>query len=116
MDEQDLIGKLLIVGVTFIDCDGEMLDQFQTYGRIASVDVTHGIAIERPGGRGRFTVPCDLTNIFPAPPGEYRLRCSGEVVVNPDFTTAWTHESGDEEADIEAVKRMGFSGFSFRPL
>jgi hypothetical protein len=28
-----------------------------------------------------------------APPGEYRLRSSGEVVVNPDYITSWVVEA-----------------------
>jgi hypothetical protein len=31
-----------------------------------------------------------------AVPGEYRLRSTGEVVVNPAFTTSWTVEAGEE--------------------
>jgi len=36
----------------------------------------------------------------PAPPGEYRLRSTGEVVVDPDYLTTWTVGSpADEDGD-----------------
>jgi hypothetical protein len=37
-----------------------------------------------------YSLPPDYSNIFAAPPGEYRLRVTGEVVANPDYTTTWS--------------------------
>jgi hypothetical protein len=37
-----------------------------------------------------YTLPPDMRSIFVAEPGEYRLRASGEVVTNPDFTVMFS--------------------------
>jgi hypothetical protein len=37
-----------------------------------------------------FTLPPAPEAYEPAPPGEYRLKTTGEVVVNPDFTCVMT--------------------------
>ena len=40
--------------------------------------------------RARYwNLPPDPSLIQPAPPGEYRMRSTGEVITNPDFITTW---------------------------
>ncbi len=46
--------------------------------------------LERADGGGVFRLPFDPEALKVAAPGEYRLRSTGEVVVNPDFTTVWS--------------------------
>ncbi len=48
------------------------------------------VSIVRGDGTEPFTLPPVEEAFEPAPPGEYRLRTTGEVVVDPDFTTSWT--------------------------
>jgi len=36
-----------------------------------------------------FTLPPDLSAFQKAQPGEYRLRRTGEVIVNPDYLCVW---------------------------
>ncbi|GAB5895435.1 hypothetical protein [Mycolicibacterium mageritense] len=54
------------------------------------------IEIESPGGE-TFTLPPAPESFSPAPPGEYRLRSTGEVVTDPDYLA--TRTVGGQEHD-----------------
>ena len=86
-----LIGKLVLIGLTYYDHDGNFLEQKQMHGRISSVDGKKGLAIALEGSRNGETywLPPDLRSFREAKPGEYREHSTGEVVVNPDLTTTW---------------------------
>ena len=86
---EKLLGATVIVGLTFEEPDGTRQDQF--FGTVMSADPNEGITLKLDGGRaGEFyTLPPDLRAFAPAPPGEYRLRATGEVVLNPDYTSTW---------------------------
>jgi len=93
-----LIGKHLLVGLSYLNADGTVLSKTQIHGRITSVD--KGIVTMRLHGSDKdFTLPLDLDSFEPAEPGEYRLRSTGEVVVNPDLLGSWTITSPAEDAD-----------------
>ena len=44
-----------------------------------------------------FTLPPDLNSTKRARQGEYKLRSTGEVVVNPDFLATWNLNRAKEE-------------------
>jgi hypothetical protein len=88
----DLVGKTLLIGVTYLDAGGSPVEQVQFHGIVVEADRGRGITIICQGeqvGR-RFTLPPHLEAIEPAKPGEYRLRSTGEIVLDPDFTTSGT--------------------------
>lgn len=93
----DLPGKLLLVGLTFGGADGTPGRQEQFWGRVTTVDPKAGISLTLKGSRDgeMFTLPPDTRPIHAAPPGEYRLRSTAEVVVNPDYTVTFCVEEGD---------------------
>jgi hypothetical protein len=84
-----MIGKTMLVGMTYLDIAGDRLEQF--YGEVVSVDARKGIELRLAGSRvgETFMLPPDLSSVFAARAGEYRLRATGEIVVNPDFTATW---------------------------
>lgn len=91
-----LVGLRLLVGVTFVDDDGNVLDRQQFCGRV--LDVADGVvAVERPGWDEPALIPADEEAFRPAEPGTYRLHGTGEVVVNPDVLTTWTVLVSDGE-------------------
>lgn len=92
-----LIGKHLLVGVTFLDSDGELIEQRQVHGRIRCIDPTKGMVIAIPDSDETLVLPPDLTSVRAAPPGEYRLRSTGEVVVDPDLPCTWVWRGADWE-------------------
>ena len=87
-----LIGKYVLIGLTYHDADGQLLEQRQMHGTIVAADAQHGIDVELKGvGYGEtYRLPPDLRPLQPAPPGEYRLRSTGEVVTDPDLTCSWS--------------------------
>jgi hypothetical protein len=84
-----LLGKHVLVGVTWVAADGEVESSEQRHGLVVRCDETI-VAIEPWGGGELITLPPDLDAFQAAPPGQYRLRSTGEVVVDPDYTASWT--------------------------
>jgi hypothetical protein len=82
----ELIGKRLLVGITYVDADGAVTDQVQFVGVVIGIDPV--VRIEREGSNP-FQLPATPSDYYIAEPGEYRLRSTGELVVNPDFVTTW---------------------------
>lgn len=86
---QRLIGKRVIIGLTSRREDDSVDRQEQLHGPIVQV-TDGGIAVQVSGRSDLYWLPPDLRNWRQAPEGEYRLRSTGEVVVNPDYLTDWT--------------------------
>lgn len=84
------IGKHLLVGVTYLDHNEQLLEQKQFHGDIVRINDHEGIVIKLRGSGDEFKLPPDINSLKPAPEGDYRLRATGEVVVNPDLMTTWT--------------------------
>lgn len=57
------------------------------------------IAVERQDTSEEFTIPADMDALKVAAAGEYRLKPSGEVVVNPNYLAVWTITEPDPEAE-----------------
>jgi hypothetical protein len=89
---ETLVGKVLLVGMTYRSDDGSVLNQEQFYGTVVSAHSRQGIALALAGQRAgeEYKLPPDTRTIEVAASGEYRLRATGEVVCNPDFTVMFT--------------------------
>ena len=87
-----LVGKVLLVGLTYLSDDGSVSNQDQFYGTVVSAHSRQGIAMTLEGQRAgeQYILPPDTRSIEIAASGEYRLRATGEVVCNPDFTVMFT--------------------------
>jgi hypothetical protein len=83
-ESAELVGKTLLVGITYLDENGEVLDQQQLHGVIEAAGEL--IRLRTPAGEIVELPP----EIEPAGPGEYRVRATGEVVVDPDYLATWT--------------------------
>ena len=83
-----LPGKVLLVGISYIDTDGSLIEQQQFFGSVETVHSRQGILLNLAGRRAgeRYNLPPDMRAIREAEPGEYRLRSTGEMVVDPDYT------------------------------
>ncbi len=84
---ETLIGKTVLIGITRLDHDGELIEQRQHVGTFASMD---GMIHVTLAGGEEFTLPPDLSAFRKAQPGIYRLRSTGEEIENPDFVASWT--------------------------
>jgi hypothetical protein len=84
-----LLGSHLLVGLTYLRPDGGIARRFEFHGTVERVG--EGVVEVRRADNGEiFTLPAGSEAYEPAPPGEYRLKTTGEVVVDPDFTCVMT--------------------------
>jgi hypothetical protein len=88
-DPHSLVGKTVLIGITRLDHDDELIEETEKFGRIVSVDPHGGIKVD-VGERELFTLPPNLEDFNDARPGVYRLRSTGATVEDPDLTTIWT--------------------------
>lgn len=93
------LGKHLLIGLTYVDHQGDLIEQTQLHGHIIRVDEQGCIVVELHGSGEEFTLPPGLSNLQEAPKGDYRLRSTGEVVVDPDLLTSWTIHRPKPEKD-----------------
>ena len=88
-DPYSLLGKYVLIGLTRLDADGTFLEKGERHGRIALVDQDAGIRVDLADGEV-LTLPPNPDDFHDAKPGVYRLRSTGEEVIDPDLTTVWT--------------------------
>ena len=86
-----MLGKHVLVGITYVDAEGRQIEQREYHGAIESADERDGFAV-RIDDRTIEWLPPDVTAFSAAEPGEYRLRSTGEVVTNPDLLSTWILE------------------------
>jgi hypothetical protein len=90
---QTLPGQLVLVGLACFETDSENpVEQQQLFGRVVAADERKGIRLSLEGRRTgeEFSLPPDTRSFQRAGSGEYRLRSTGETVVNPDFTVTFS--------------------------
>ncbi len=84
----DMKGKSIIVGLTYTYVDGTIRNRVQFSGTLEDLD-QRGIVIIKADG-SEFTLPPDKDAYQKAPLGEYKMKTTGEIIVNPEFMTTWT--------------------------
>jgi hypothetical protein len=96
-DNLKYVGKYILVGITNEDAFGNVVNKQQMHGVIERITPA-AIEVSLRGSRQGTTykLPPDLRSLFPARPGEYRLRETGEVVVDPDYTANWTMKAAQK--------------------
>jgi hypothetical protein len=97
-DPYSLLGKYVLIGITRISAEGDLLEEGECHGRIALVDPDLGIRVVLSDGEV-LTLPPNPESFRDAKPGIYRLRSTGEEIKDPDLTTVWTiREPADSSA------------------
>lgn len=89
-DLGELVGRRLLFSVRYVAADGTRTDRYQACGTVTEVEPDGVVTIDVPGADEPFTLPADPEAYDVAAPGEYRLHETGEVVVDPDYTSTWT--------------------------
>jgi hypothetical protein len=84
-----LVGRTVLLGITILSSGGEELERHQLHGAIRGMESPFGLVVELAGG-GLLDLPPTFALLDEAPPGDYRLRSTGEVVVNPDLMSVVT--------------------------
>jgi hypothetical protein len=85
----ELLGKHVLVGVTHRSVNDEVVSLEQFHGVVDRINRAEGMVLKLSTGEERV-IPPDLSRLEPAAAGNYRLKATGEVVVDPDFTAMWT--------------------------
>ena len=83
----DLIDKTILIGLTYYTADNEFIEQKQYWGTV--IESNENRILVRLNSGEIFGLPGDLSSTEIAPPGEYRLRSTGEVIIDPDYLTTW---------------------------
>lgn len=84
-----MIGKLVLVGVTRFGGDGQVQGLEQFAGTVLRVSAEEGLVLaDGDDGHERYLPPM-LDQYLPAAPGEYQLRSSGVTVIDPDYLSTW---------------------------
>lgn len=85
------VGKYILIGITYLDYQGNFLEQIQMHGNVESAS-PDGIAITLAGLRAgeSWVMPPVLDSISPADPGVYNLRSTGESIEDPDLLATWS--------------------------
>ncbi|MDR0274555.1 MAG: hypothetical protein LBI48_04280 [Burkholderiaceae bacterium] len=87
---RQIIGKRVLVGVTYRDRDShEVLRLEQFHGVVARASRKGWIVVRWSDDTER-SIPPDLSKLEPAASGNYRLKSTGEIVVDPDYLSVWT--------------------------
>jgi hypothetical protein len=87
-----LLGKTVLVGLTYVNDADEVIRQVQMHGVVGLTDAGSGVRLDLQGAKSGQTywLPPQVDNFEPAASGVYRLRETGEEVVDPDFISTWT--------------------------
>src|SRR5690242_1002639 len=120
-DYDELAGKTILLGLTFADSEGNVLERVQRHGVIDSADSERGVTVRfvapgQPWDGELYRLPPNLPSFSEAAPGAYRLRSTGETIVEPDFISSWEIRSPAPEDDTpelraareEEARRFGF--------
>ena len=89
---EDVVGKVVLVGLTYLESDGKVIEQQQFFGKVKSADRRKGILLSLQGQRlgDQYNLPPDTRALETASAGEYRIRGTGEVVIDPDYTVMFS--------------------------
>lgn len=102
-----LKGKVFLIGLTFIDEQGEIMEQYQTHGTVSKLTVDGFFKIVRED-HSIFTIPYDKDTIRKAKEGEYREKTTGEIITNPDYIMTWEIKTNQTD-DLEDIKKRGYT-------
>ncbi len=91
-EARQMLGAYVLIGITVNDHDGTPIEHFQLHGTVRSIDPKRGITVHLAGSRSgeTYTLPPSTAAFTRASPGQYRLKTTGEVIEDPDYTTTWT--------------------------
>jgi len=102
-----LKGKLFLIGLTFIDQDEKVIEQYQTSGIVDELTDEGFIRFNRSDG-SLFQIPYDKSSINKAAEGEYTEKSTGNIIINPDFLTSWTINVKTTD-NLDEMKQNGFT-------
>ena len=79
----------VLIGRTYVDADGEVVRREQNHGSIVHADDSD-VRVRLHGTEEEISLPPDRDAFREAERGEYVLRETGDVAVDPDLLATWT--------------------------
>lgn len=101
-----LKGKLFLIGLTFINEDQKVIEQYQTSGIVDELTDKGFLKFNKSNG-SVFQLPYDPRAIKEAVKGEYTEKSTGNIITNPDYLTTWTINVKTTD-NLEEMKQNGF--------
>jgi hypothetical protein len=99
-------GKVFLIGLTFIDHEGKLIEQFQTHGVVVDLTEKGLFKIEKKDG-DIFQVPYKKNTMWKADKGEYREIATGDIIIDPDFIMTWEITTSRDN-NLDEVKKNGY--------
>jgi hypothetical protein len=84
-----IVGKRILVGLTYLNDAGEVREQVQYHGFVTKVSDST-IVFERADGNGEFSIPFESEIDTADSEATYTLSCSGEQVIGVELLASWT--------------------------
>jgi len=101
-----VIGKLVIIGISFYDSNDRLIDTFQTHGIVVEPNDSQILRIKKKDN-GIFQLPYEPITIQEAAPGKYSEKHSSTIITNPDYMILWSISVKDEDC-IDEIKEFGY--------
>ena len=95
MNENLFLGKYILVGVTYLNPDGTIREMIEKHGVIKRI--SNNTLFFICSDSTDFSIPFDERAISKAPLGTYKLRSTGEEVMNPDYFSTWTVKPPEDQ-------------------
>lgn len=104
--QEYLKGKMFMIGLSFIDKDGQLIEQHQTHGTVLEL-TNDGLFRIKQDDNSIFQIPYDKETIEKAKNSEYKEKRTGKIVINPDFITTWEITVTDAD-NVDKIKKHGY--------
>lgn len=101
-----LKGKVFLIGLTFVDHDGKVIERYQTHGKVKRL-TNDGIFKIEKDDHSLFQIPYDKDTIKVAKEGQYREKATGEIIDNPDYIMTWEIVT-DRTDNLDHLKQFGY--------
>ena len=101
------IDKIILIGISFISKNNQLIEEYQTHGKIKDIEEDRLMRIER-NNLSTFTIPFDEEAISKAEKGIYKEKATGIEIENPDYISSWTIIKQSKEENFENTKKYGF--------
>ena len=94
----EYVGKRLLMSLTYLNTADAVDHKVQLHGIITRINEAI-IAVTLQDTGEEFTLPADMSALTAAPEGEYRLKPSGDIVIDPDYLVVYTIGKPEAEDD-----------------
>ena len=85
----NIIGKRILVGLTYLDTNGDIKEEMTLHGVITEVS-KNSIVFERADGNGTFSIPREDELELADLEATYTIRATGEEVNGVSYLSSWT--------------------------